>query len=246
MVILLGQLPKNPSSTYLFWLIEAVTESRRLVEALVRSSKHPGVLAEAHGALEKKWYLFQDITFFPTKCELSIGIFFQEKKLLLFVKKKEGTWLFPVVKITYFCWWEFSTTRWFKLQAIDLRSGEQWGNTPCTSALYLDSNVYVSNVPIWNLMNKGGEGWNWREPWNSKGFFWIWFPVGWNLKIVTMIKLILLGSQRTHSPGTQKMLSQGFLFWELRCACLGLGERFDLPKNSPTCGHLDYLVCHIN
>jgi len=45
--------------------IGAVTESRRLVEALVRSSKHPGVLAEA----------------------------------------------------------------------IDLRSGEQWGNTPCTSAL---------------------------------------------------------------------------------------------------------------
>eukprot|EP00913_Durusdinium_trenchii_P019784 g18597.t1 len=45
--------------------IGAVTESRRLVEALVQSSKHPGVLAEA----------------------------------------------------------------------VDLRSGEQWGNTPCTSAL---------------------------------------------------------------------------------------------------------------
>lgn len=45
--------------------IGAVMESRRLVEALVRSSKHPGILA----------------------------------------------------------------------QAIDLRSGEQWGNTPCTSAL---------------------------------------------------------------------------------------------------------------
>eukprot|EP00434_Breviolum_minutum_P028906 symbB.v1.2.025567.t2/scaffold2413.1/size174923/8 len=78
--------------------IGAVTESRRLVEALVRSSKHPGVLAEA----------------------------------------------------------------------IDLRSGEQWGNTPCTSAL-------LSLLRVALRLSR-----TWREAWRVlRGYYLVGTMTAW-------------------------------------------------------------------
>eukprot|EP00435_Cladocopium_sp_Y103_P025488 s2766_g6.t1 len=78
--------------------IGAVMESRRLVEALVRSSKHPGVLAEA----------------------------------------------------------------------IDLRSGEQWGNTPCTSAL-------LSLLRVSLRLSR-----TWREAWHVlRGYFLMGTMTAW-------------------------------------------------------------------
>ena len=92
----------------------------------------------------------------------NIQVFWQ-RRMVLFSEREKG-FRFVLKKTRYhdffrcnFGWLEFSTTRCFTLQAIDLRSGEQWGNTPCTSALYLDSNMGASNTPWWELKGKTEE-----------------------------------------------------------------------------------------
>ena len=95
----------------------------------------------------KHWYAARNIqAFWQRRMVLFFG---KGKRVSFCLNKNKIPWHFPLWKSHNFGWWEFSTTRCFTLQAIDLRSGEQWGNTPCTSALYLDSNMGASNTSWW-------------------------------------------------------------------------------------------------